>query len=250
MDCNFDTSIIRWIKSYLQCRKQFVKLKNVHSKLINVSSGIPQGSVLGPYLFSLVVGSLELANESCNLFKYADDLTLCACLFKESSNDHVRIVHEHLMKWMYSNHLSVNVKKCKALCFKKKVYCQPVILRDIQLVNELKLLGVIFDENLCFSSFFDTVTRRASRLLYLICVMKSFLNKNELLLMYNGIVRPILEYVSALFVGITQENEKKLERLQKRFHRLLCDPLKLCRAMHFTSFSEDNFDITKAFCSS
>ena len=80
-----------------------------------------------------------------------------------------------------------------------------------------KLLGLNFNETLNFSSYFDSVATRAllSMLLSLIRVLKRFVDKSELLQVFDIIVRFILEYMyaSSLFVGISTENEKKIERI-------------------------------------
>ena len=65
LDCRFEFGIILWIRSYLNGRTQFVKIKNVQSKSRTVYSGVPQGSMIDPYLFTLVVDSFAISNERC-----------------------------------------------------------------------------------------------------------------------------------------------------------------------------------------
>ena len=68
-DNNFPLPLIYWVSDYLHGRKQMVKIFNSVSKPLFVNSGVPQGSMLGPFLFNLVVGSLKPLNESTRIIK-------------------------------------------------------------------------------------------------------------------------------------------------------------------------------------
>ncbi|MEL7307993.1 MAG: reverse transcriptase domain-containing protein [Pseudomonadota bacterium] len=68
-NCNMPPELISWLESYLENRKQFVRIGSVCSSLIDVTSGVPQGSVLGPFIFSAVVGSLKVSNRDCCIIK-------------------------------------------------------------------------------------------------------------------------------------------------------------------------------------
>ena len=100
--------------------------------------------------------------------------------------------------------------------------CNPVSLFNVDLVHEIKLLGVIIDDHVNWSFHVDFVVRKASRKLYLLRLLKRFVSKQLLVLVYNAVVRSVLEYASPLLIGTTKTNQKKMERIQKRFHRLLC----------------------------
>ena len=93
LDCNFPRPLICWLSNYLENRMQFVKIGTVCSQPLEVTSGVPQGSILGPFLFSVVMGSLEIQDESCCVVKYADDITVSVPIYKNSENEHVIKLH-------------------------------------------------------------------------------------------------------------------------------------------------------------
>ena len=76
-------------------RKQCVRIGDSLSDTIDVSSGVPQGSVLRPYtcIFVVVAGSFLSNDDSCPLIEFADDFTFCFLIYKNSSNSHVNIQH-------------------------------------------------------------------------------------------------------------------------------------------------------------
>ena len=113
--CNMPAELISWISSYLTHRRQYVKIGTVHSLTKEVTSGVPQGSILGPFLFSVVVGSLTISNNDCRVIKYADDVTISIPIFKNRKNLHVSEIHETVVKWSSEYGLPLNTKKCKTL---------------------------------------------------------------------------------------------------------------------------------------
>ena len=83
--------------------------------------------------------------ESLNsLGKYADDNSLCAPLFKNSSNDHILKDHNHIVDWSKRNELPLNESKCKSLTISSSNLLHGVPVPGVLDVDELKLLGVIF----------------------------------------------------------------------------------------------------------
>ena len=111
------------IENYLTNRQQFVKLGNVKSKLIPMLIGVPQGSILGPLLFSIYINDLPKSCPKLNCIMYADDTTLYSSLENFDSNNIEREINYELEKvnlWLKANKLSLNVKKTKCMFFHKR----------------------------------------------------------------------------------------------------------------------------------
>ena len=122
MDLNFDLFIVTWVTSYLCDRSQCVVVNGDASGLVQVVSGVPQGSVLGPLLFCIYIDSVALCFQSVNAHNvlYADDLLLyksiaCAQDFVDMQLDVLAIV-----QWSENNHFTLNSAKCKAMVISRK----------------------------------------------------------------------------------------------------------------------------------
>ena len=224
-DCKFPSSFIAWVNSYLCNRYQCVRIGSVVSKPGKVTSGVPQGSVLGPALFSIIVSSFVTANNAAYTIKYADDITILFPLRRDDDNNYIGDEHAHFINWAMSKKLTVNPKKCKCLVIKGSRYVTPYPLAGIPFVRELKLLGVVYNSAFNFNSHVSYVTSICSSKLFALRVISRHLPKVNCIDIYNSLIRTILEYCSPLFVGINVNNSKKLEKIQSRAHRIICGPL-------------------------
>ncbi len=103
-------------KSYLTNRKQFVDIDGTSSTLLNITTGVQQGSVLGPLLFIIYMNDLSHASNMFKPIVYTDDSTLTSTLstFDTNSNnnnsDHINSELNKISNWLKLNTLSLNVK--------------------------------------------------------------------------------------------------------------------------------------------
>ena len=108
---------LNWFKSYLHNRKQYVVLDNVSSKLVNVSYGVPQGSILDPLLFVLYINDMANSSNLLTFILFADDTNL----FYSSTNlkhleNIVNVELSRVSTWFQANKLSLNAKKTISYC--------------------------------------------------------------------------------------------------------------------------------------
>ena len=108
-----------WFKSYLSNRNQYVSINGFDSGLTSINCGVPQESVLGPFLFLLYINDLNQAIKFCKVHHFADDNNLlCLSNSIKKLNKLVNIDLKHLVTWLNANKISLNVKKTEMVIFK------------------------------------------------------------------------------------------------------------------------------------
>ena len=111
----------QWFRSYLSNRKQKVFVNGVESNFLLVNSGVPQGSILGPFLFLIYVNDFERATNYFSLRLFADDTSLTATgkdldVLLQRMNSELPAIYE----WLCSNRLTLNLSKTKYLVFQPR----------------------------------------------------------------------------------------------------------------------------------
>ncbi len=218
----FPSFFVHLVESYLCDRTQRVKVGDVVSAILPVSSGVPQGSVLGPLLFVAVMGSLHAVNADTGLVKFVDDVTLMVPIMKGESNQKVAIENDNFRTWAKHTGLAINDQKSKSIGFQRCSAFTPAALPSVEYVNSHKILGVLWSNDLKWDKHFDSVSRIFASRLHCLRVLKNFLGKDELLLVYGSLLRSLFEYCSPVFVSLSKSNSTRLDRLQRRAHILIC----------------------------
>ena len=172
--------------SFLASRKQYIFLNHTQSNYMRINCRVPQGSVLGPLLFTLYINDISsFTNFAPRL--YADDT--CLTLQDESiSNLKYEIKDEidAVNKWIIANKLTLNKSKSNVIIInsnkngKLSKICYNDVL-PITIVKNAKYLGVTFDESLFFYCHIKNLIKRLSRSVGILAKVKSFLNTKALL---------------------------------------------------------------------
>ena len=223
--CGFPSIVIKWMSDYLKNRTQCVRIGEVESDVVEVTSGVPQGSILGPFLYSFATATYSPLGNHCHVLKYADDTSLVFPLFKASDNKHVVEEHRHLLQWSAENGLKMNVKKCNALAIRKPNISRSITLPlppDIQVVDTIRILGILFNDRLTWTSHVNFIIKKCSRLLFAFRTIRLTVPSSKLKLLYFTLVRSVIEYCAPLLTGLSSFDSHRLECLQNRFHKLIC----------------------------
>jgi len=220
LDCNYLP--IQWIKSYLDSRTQLVKIGNYISKTINVTSGVPQGSHLGPLLFILFINDVVNCVNHSNILIYADDIKI----FKTTTNDKDAIDFQsdltNFASWCKSQMLTLNVAKCKTMCFtRSRLVPNKDYFLDgciIEKVDTFKDLGITFTTNLLFHKHIDGCISKANSMLgFIKRFSKDFHDPYVIKTLYISFVRSQLEYGAIIWDPFYANYSDRIESIQKRF---------------------------------
>uniref|UniRef100_A0A8C3HAP4 Reverse transcriptase domain-containing protein n=1 Tax=Chrysemys picta bellii TaxID=8478 RepID=A0A8C3HAP4_CHRPI len=161
-----DMKIQRWIKNWLKGRLQRVVLKGELSGWREVTSGVPQGSVLGPILFNLFITDLGTECRSV-LIKFADDTKLGGIANSEKDQDILQGDLDDLVNWSNSNRMKFNSEKCKVmhLGMTNKNFSYKLGTHRLEVTEEEKDLGVLVDRRMIMSQQCDVVVKKANAVL-------------------------------------------------------------------------------------
>lgn len=220
------------IKDFLRDRSQRVRLENNFGVNSRVPSGVPQGSSLSPYLFSIFFADYSPILRRSTVIKYADDATIVLPIFKtddhDSIVDSIKAEIDNTNEWCNSNKQKLNLKKVKILNISQTI-CANINhpIYSPLLVNEMKILGITINNKFNWNSQIFAITTIANQRLYALRRLKNVLKKEELLLLYNGTIRSVLEYASVVYPVLSKKLEHKIALVQTRAHNIICH--KNCR---------------------
>jgi len=229
---------IRWLTDYLSNRRQRVRLGEVTSAFCDVTSGVPQGSILGPYLFVIFMSSYNTCYPSTKIIKYADDVTIIIPVKKFDFYDmsHVSCEIENFASWCRNHRMLINADKTKVLNVNLSNIPLPSV-PSLKNVSSLKILGLIFNEKLTWSDHFDFMIAKLSRRLYVLRILRQLMCHNDLVLVYNCIIRSVMDYASPVYINPGVSCGKRLRRLCKRAYRIIHgqdDSCNLCDMLNMT----------------
>lgn len=213
------------IKSYLSSRCQITKVNNMYSKKRDVVVGVPQGSILGPLLFIIYINDIVRVTETAKFYLFADDTAVMftaknTCELQAKAN----VIMPALSEWFQANRLSINASKTYYQIYSSNQQTDIDIYIDqtrIERKGCVRYLGIYIDENLKWNSHIAYVVKTISRNLGIMGRAKHYLSARELILLYNGLILPHLNYCAVIWGRTYPSNLKKVSVLQKRAMRII-----------------------------
>ena len=209
--------MLQWIKDFLKDRTQEAVFNGKKSNSIPVTSGVPQGSVLGPILFTMFVNDLPSVVSS-PVYMFADDTKIFRVV--RTSEDYSALQHDLdlLYEWSICWQLKFNILKCKDMHLGLMHRYGPYYLDGtvIDNIDSYKDLGIILDHQLKFHLHTTEVAAKANRLLGLIKKSFDYLDSDMLTKLFTVFVHPTLEYGNAVWGPFFVLDQRKVEKVQRR----------------------------------
>ena len=220
--------LLKWIESYLTGRSLEVILNGQSSSTFYFNASVPQGSILGPLLFSIFIDDIvsECENE---LFLYADDSTLyCKVDSISKRAESAASINRDLVKlkaWADRWKVIFEPSKCQAMIVSRKRNAFDLKLyfdgTEIAITNELKILGVTFDSKLTWNKHLSNVSGRAGQKLGALRRVSSNLSTKGRANVYKSQVRSVMEVSSLAWLGAAPTHLNKLDAIQSRAIKII-----------------------------
>ena len=216
---------LNWINSWLSGRKQRVRHRNIFSQWLEVLSGVPQGSVLGPLLFIIFINLIDEALIDLISFikKFADDTKVGRKIQTVLDSENLQNDLNMLLEWSKNWKMQFNEDKCKVIHFGKKNPCFNYSMNGISLesMDSEKDVGVMIHNSLKPSLQCNTSAKKANKVLGQMSRSLSYRDKNTWISLYKTYVRPHLEYCVQAWNPWLNKDIEMLENVQKRAVRMV-----------------------------
>jgi len=208
---------LSWLRSFVSCQSQYVAVGSVRSETCALSSGVPQGSVLGPLLFVMYVSEIDavIRSHSFQYHQYADDLMIYMSLIPKAFDDLSSLVgcSEAMSTWFLQNALLLN--KTEAIIFGTRQRLASIQMSAgvsvagtvVHFAEAVKLLGVTLDPALTFNQHVMNVIRACMYHTRALHHIRPLLTVAASKLIATSIVGARLDYCNSLLYGTSEGTE-------------------------------------------
>ena len=208
------------LKSYLSDRTFYVQERNEKSELCKIAAGVPQGSVLGPVLYTLFTADIPVC-ENVQMGTYADDTAIIATSENPvNASSYIQNELSILEKWLKYWRIVINVEKSAQITFTlRRGVCPPVTLNGLTMpVKEtVKYLGVHLDRRLTWKPHIkakQTQLKAKTKKMYWLLGPRSQLSLENKIRIYKAILKPVWTYAVQLWGTACDSNIQILQRYQ------------------------------------
>jgi len=221
-----------WFSSYLANRSHITKYNDEHSKCAFPNSGVPQGSILGPVLFTIFINDLPNIVKHCLPILYADDSHLCfSCLPENFDQMHKEINDDlsEVSKWMNRNGMCLNPQKCKFIVIYPK--SRKIIRRKLELYidgqlllesQQIKSLGVLIDNEATWASHINDICRRVNYRLNTIKQIIPYCTPDNSKISISSLCISLLRYCASIWGAANKKDLNNVDKCVRRCALALC----------------------------
>ncbi len=224
---------LEWFESYLVSRTQRININGTISESQTLESGVPQGSVLGPILFTLYTSPLGrlLRQRSTSYHMYADDSNLYLIFHPDHLSSNIaemELTAELVRSWMASSDLKMNDDKTEVMLITpkhiaKNITCPNLVVGDHEISPSscVSNLGMTIDSQASMIQHVNKVCKAAYMHLYNISRIKAYLDKSSLERIVHAFITSKLDYGNALLCGYPTTLLQRLQRVQNAAARTI-----------------------------
>lgn len=222
---------LKWFTDYLSDRKQKTKFRNNISDKIVVPIGLPQGTALSVLLFILYINDIVYATKNAKVVMFADDTTLT--ITSNSLTEAMNLMNNELNNiflWLSENKLMLNVEKTKWMLLSNKKNNNVNLSlkiggKEIEKVNKIKYLGVAINDKLNMNDQIQKCISKAAQKVNMLKRMANKLTFDAKKIVYSTVIQPNFDYCSTLFLSATNDQIKRMQKIQNRGMRIIlkCD---------------------------
>jgi hypothetical protein len=216
--------VLRWVKSWLFCRRQRVVLNGKFSSWEEVLSGVPQGSVLGPLLFVIFINDIDEAVPEVEIIKkFADDTKVGQTVTDQEGREKLQAAIDGLCDWSQKWGMEFNIPKCKVMHLGAKNPKNEYSINGSKLLSttEEKDIGVTVTDKLKPSAQCAKAAKTAQTVLGQISRAFHYRDRHVFVRLYKQYVRPHLEFATQAWSPWTVTDCEVLERVQRRAVRMV-----------------------------
>jgi hypothetical protein len=219
---NFSAKAIMFFRAYLSGRQQCVYVKNVCSRWVPVCTGVPQGSILGPLLFTVFINDLPKCLNVCSYHLYADDLQIYLSGPVKNINMIIENINEELTavwNWSQTNLLKLNPDKTQAILIgtSQQLNKLPTNVQKINLNGNIvdyshcvRNLGLQVDENLKWDKHISYICSTVYLKLKSLYYHRKFLSSNMRKRLVQALVIPIIDYADIVYGSTSTSNMQRI----------------------------------------
>ena len=224
---------MQWLQSYLIGRQQFVKVGQATGSHSICKTGVPQGSVLGPLLFSVYISPISrlISSHCIQHHKYADDTTLYMKLQQKVPDfTATEKCIEDLARWFLENDMQLNPSKSEAMLvgsaaqLKHSSIVPSLTISDAQIpyAKQIKIIGITLDNKLSFNTHITNVCQESYFHIRALRHIRPLLDHATANTLACSIVHTRLDYCNSLLFGTSSHNINRLQLVQNRLARVVC----------------------------
>jgi ribonuclease HI len=223
-------NVTNWIEKFLSKRTFQVKVGTELSEKLIQQNGTPQGSVISPLLFLIMINDIPSGPEGVNMSLFADDSAVY--IGHRKTNTLIKKIQqsiEEINNWCNQNGFKISIAKTVGVLFTNKRYLPTIDIKIdneiIKMENKAKFLGMIFDRKLSWKQHIEYIIEKCKKRLNLMRAVSGYqwgASKKSLLAIYKALIRSILDYGDVAYSSASKSLLNKLSTIQNEALRLCC----------------------------